>query len=83
MTYSMEEVYKNIGKNVANARKQANISQLELSLQMGYKSVSVVSGAEVFYKKKHFNLEHLVKISEILDIDLCKLIVNEESDQKD
>ena len=74
MTYSMEEVYKNIGKNVANARKQANISQLELSLRMGYKSVSVVSSAEVFYKKKHFNLEHLVKISEILEIDICTLI---------
>ncbi len=81
MKYSIEEIYRNIGKNVANARKQANISQLELSLLMGYKSVSVVSGAEVFYKKKHFNLEHLVRISEILEIDLCKLIVGEESNQ--
>ncbi len=70
----VEDLYMCIGKNVANARKEANMSQLELSLRMGYKSVSVISGAEVFYKKKHFNLEHLVKISKILEIDICELI---------
>jgi len=63
-----------IGSNVAKYRKEKGISQLELSLLMGYKSISVVSGAEIYYKGKHFNLEHLLKISEILEVDICKLI---------
>ena len=68
---SSEELYRLVGKNVAYYRKQKNISQLELSLLMGYKSISIVSSSEVYYKNKHFNLEHLLKISQILQIDLC------------
>lgn len=44
-----EQLYKTIGKNVAKYRKEKGLSQLDLSLQMGYKSVSVVSGAEIYY----------------------------------
>ena len=44
-----EQLYKIIGKNVAKFRKEKGLSQLDLSLQMGYKSVSVVSGAEIYY----------------------------------
>jgi transcriptional regulator with XRE-family HTH domain len=66
-----ENIYPTIGKNVAKYRKAKGLSQLDLSLQMGYKSVSIVSGAEICYKGKHFNLEHIVKISEILEIDFC------------
>jgi transcriptional regulator with XRE-family HTH domain len=69
-----DEFYKIIGNNVAKYRKEKGLSQLELSLLMGYKSISVVSGAEIYYKGKHFNLEHLLKISEILEVDICKLI---------
>ena len=39
-----EELYKIIGQNVAIYRKEKGLSQLDLSLAMGYKSVSVVSG---------------------------------------
>lgn len=39
------EVYKVIGQNVAKVRKECKVSQLSLSLDMGYKSVSVVSFA--------------------------------------
>jgi len=59
--------YKEIGKNVARYRKAKGISQLDLSLQLGHKSVSIVASAERFYKGKHFNIEHLLKISVILD----------------
>ncbi len=71
---SPEELYRTIGKNVAKYRKAKGLSQLELSLKMGYKSVSVVSGAEVCYRNKHFNLEQLLKIAQILEIELCDLI---------
>lgn len=69
-----EDFYKKIGENVAKYRKEKGLSQLELSLRMGFKSISVVSSAEIFYKGKHFNLEHLLKISQILEIDICELI---------
>ena len=42
-----EQLYKIIGKNVAKYRKQKGLSQLNLSLQMEHKSVSVVSGVEI------------------------------------
>ena len=67
-----EEFHKFIGQNVAKLRKSKGLSQLDLSLEMGYKSVSVVSGAEVCYNSKHFNIEQLLKISQILDVDICE-----------
>ena len=67
-----EELYKKKKKNVAKLRKAKGLSQLDLSLQMGYKSISIVSGAEVYYKNTHFNLEHLLKISQILEVDICE-----------
>ena len=69
-----EQLYKIIGQNVAKYRKEKGLSQLDLSLQMGYKSVSVVSGAEIYYNGKHFNLEHLLKISQILNIDISEFL---------
>ena len=69
-----DELYKIIGQNVAKYRKEKNLSQLNLSLAMGYKSVSVVSGAEIYYNGKHFNLEHLLKISQILNIEISEFL---------
>jgi len=68
---SSEEFYKRIGKNVAKFRKEKGLSQLELSLEMNYKSISIVSSAEICYNGKHFNLEHLLKISQILEVNIC------------
>lgn len=73
----MEEVdidamHQQIGKNVAKLRKAKNLSQLDLSLKLGHKSVSIIASAERFYKKKHFNIEHLIKISHILEVDICE-----------
>ncbi len=73
---SSEEFYKRIGKNVAKFRKEKGLSQLELSLEMNYKSISIVSSAEIYYKGKHFNLEHLLKISQILEVDICDFFQN-------
>ncbi len=69
---SPEDFYQIIGKNVAKFRKEKKLSQLDLSLKMDYKSVSVVSGAEICYQGKHFNLEHILKISQILNIEICE-----------
>ena len=66
----VEQIYKKIGNNVKEIRKAKNISQLKLSLAMGYNSVSVVSCAELYHRKIHFNIEHLIKISYILEVDV-------------
>ncbi len=73
-----KQLYQTIGKNVAAFRKAKGLSQLDLSLQMGYKSVSVVSGAEICYGDKHFNLEQLLKISQILEVELCRFLTSND-----
>lgn len=65
------EKHKSIGKTVAKYRKEKGLSQLDLSLQLGHKSVSIIASAERFYKNKHFNIEHLLKISDILNIPIA------------
>jgi len=70
----IDNFYIEIGKKVKKLREENNITQLELSYAMGYKSVSLVSSAELYSKKKHFNLEHLYKISKILNIPLNTLL---------
>lgn len=40
---------------------------------MGYKSVSVVSFAEICLKGAHFNIAHLLQIAKILDVPFVSL----------
>lgn len=67
-------LYKQVGKNVKKYREKNNMSQLELTLAMGLKSVSLISAAELVTKGRHFNIEHIYKISKILNIDMATLI---------
>lgn len=55
-----------------NPLLQKGISQLLLSQEMDYNSVSLVSAAELCSDGKHFNIEHLYKISKILDIPIAQ-----------
>lgn len=66
----VSDIYKKIGMKVKALRESRNFTQLELSLEMGYKSVSLVSAAELAADNKHFNIEHLYKISKILNVDM-------------
>ncbi len=70
--FDIDELYKLIGKNVAKYRTKANMSQLELSLEMGNKSSSLVSAAELYANKRKFNIAQLHKIAKILNIDICE-----------
>ena len=72
-------MHQQIGRNVARLRKEKNLSQLDLSLKLGHKSVSIIASAERFYKKKHFNIEHLIKIANILEVDICEFFKPTES----
>ena len=73
MQFSDKEIsslYITIGSRVKELRSINNMTQLELSLEMGYKSVSLVSAAELNNDGKHFNLEHLYKIAKIFDVNM-------------
>jgi len=71
--YSDDEIqqfYKNISNNVKILRKNNNIKQLDLALEIGIKSVAFYSNCENNKYGKHFNLEHLYKIAKVLNIDI-------------
>lgn len=68
----IEEFYKIVGKNVRKYRLLRGLTQLDLSFEMGNKSVSLVSACEPCTNGKHFNIEHLYKISKILDVEIEK-----------
>ena len=71
----MQDIYRQIGKNVKLIRQKKNISQLELSLAIGHKSVGTISMAEICLNNKHFNIEHLIKIADVLEVDVCEFFV--------
>ena len=66
----IDEIYIKIGKNVKKLREKKGVSQLELALNLGYKSVSVVSLGEIYKNKKHFNIAQLAKISKVLEVEI-------------
>ncbi len=66
---------KKIGLNVTKYRKEAGLSQLDLSLKLGHKSVSILASVERYYNGKHFNINHLFQIADILGIEVEKLIM--------
>lgn len=63
-------IHKKIGKNVSKIRKQKGVSQLKLAYAIGYKSVSPISSAEIYYNNIHFNVEQLVRIAYILKVPI-------------
>ncbi len=65
-----EKLHIKIGNNVQKQRKKRKISQLKLAYALGYKSVSPISSAEIYYNKIHFNIEQLAKIAYVLDVDI-------------
>jgi transcriptional regulator with XRE-family HTH domain len=66
--FDIDLMYRKIGTNVMRIRKEKGMSQLDLALSIGLKSVGLISVAEIYHNKKHFNLEHLYKIAQVLDV---------------
>ena len=71
---TIDNFYKQIGYNVKKQRELKGLTQLELAHALGHKSVGLVSQAEIYLKKQHFNIVHLYKIAYILECDLCDLL---------
>ena len=67
----IKQIYKTIGLNVKHIRQSKKVSQLALSLAIGHKAVGTVSMAELCTNNKHFNIKHLIKIADVLEVDVC------------
>jgi len=71
----MLAIYKQVGQNVKRIRKDKKISQLTLALAIGHKAVGTISMAELCINGKHFNIEHLVKIADVLEVDVSEFFI--------
>ena len=69
-------LHRTIGKNVANIRKMKKVTQLDLSLSIGYNSTSVIAKAEAGTEGRHFSVEQLYKIAKILNVPMSCFFEN-------
>ena len=60
-----------IGSNVKRIREKKGFSQKALSLEIGQESTTIISQAELS-RNKHFNIEQLYKIAQVLEVELCE-----------
>jgi len=67
-------VHKYISQSVKYYRELKGLSQLELALTIGMKSGAFFGNAENNTNGKHFNIEHLYKISKALNIKMSILL---------
>ena len=63
-------LHQNIGSLIKQLREEQGLSQLEVALSIGIKSVAFYSNCENSKNDKHFNVEHIYKICKILNISL-------------
>jgi transcriptional regulator with XRE-family HTH domain len=71
--YTEDEIknfYAKVGRKVQELRQQKGLSQLELSYRIGFKSTSLIAGAEAGYGQVKFSLEHLFKIAKVLGVNV-------------
>ena len=68
------EFYKKVSQRVRNLRESNGISQLDLALEIGVKSVAFYSNCESNRYGKHFNLEHIYKISKALNVKMNEIL---------
>lgn len=70
----IKALHQYISNTVKKARESKGMSQLELSLTIGLKSAAFLGNAENNTHNKHFNIEHLYKISKALEIPMSQFI---------
>ncbi len=73
----LESFYTFVASKVKKIRKEKNITQLDLALTIGHKSVSTIGKIEAGLENKHYNLEHLYKISKALQVDIKEFFIQE------
>ena len=66
-------VYNQITDNIKKMRKERNLTQEELALNIGHSSASMISKIEAGLENKHYNIRQLFLISKVLEVPLSKL----------
>ena len=68
----IKEFHQVIVENIKRIRQAKGITQLDLALTIGHKSMSTIGKIEAGLEDKHYNIEHLYKIAKVLDVDICE-----------
>ena len=68
----IQKFHQKIAANIRNIRKEKSITQLDLALTIGHKSMSTIGKIEAGLEDKHYNIEHLYKIAKALDVEVCE-----------
>ncbi|MEA1914842.1 MAG: helix-turn-helix domain-containing protein [Campylobacterota bacterium] len=71
----IEEQYTLISRNIKKIRKEKKITQEELALAMGFTTATFYTNAENCTQGKHFNLEHLIKLSVLLNVNIQEFLL--------
>jgi len=66
----LRNYHKIISSNVKRLRLEHNKTQFDVVLEMGIRSTSFYSKCENAKENHHFNIEHLIKISKILGVEI-------------
>lgn len=66
-----EKFHQNISKNVRRIRQEKGLTQLDVSLALGFSNPSFLTNAESKNSNKRFNLNQLHKLSIIFDVNIC------------
>jgi len=61
-----------ISDNIKKIRKSKNVTQLDLALTIGHKSMSTIGKIEARLEDKHYNVEQLYKIAKALNVNICE-----------
>ena len=67
----IKQFHHHISENIKRIRKEKNITQLDLALTIGHKSMSTIGKIEAGLEDKHYNVEQLYKIAKALDVQIC------------
>ena len=70
----IQQFHQKIVTNIKKIRKEKGITQLDLALTIGHKSMSTIGKIEAGLEDKHYNIEHLYKIAKALDVDICEFL---------
>lgn len=66
----LEYFYRKISQNIIRIRKDKKVSQLKLANAIGHQNATFLGKAELLVENKHFNLEHIYKISQVLEVPI-------------
>ena len=78
IVFSNSEILKfhrKIASKVKSLRMDRNLSQLDLALAIGHKSMSTIGKIEAGLESKHYNVEQLYKIAKVFEIDVSEIFI--------